>query len=100
MSSNIDIKTLDGNSIIDGSFGDLYIRNIAENFNNLNIVIENSDALLKLPNAINYNLYFKGNHSKFNNERTNSKTIKHDPNNGKTNKTIIINAKYSNVVAE
>ncbi|WP_452224225.1 hypothetical protein [Lacinutrix chionoecetis] len=100
VSSNIDIGNLSGNSVIDGSFGDLYIQNILEDFNNLNIVLENSDALLNLPNAINYNLYFKGNHSKFNKENTNNKTIKHYPNSGKSNKTIVINAKYSNVIAE
>ena len=100
VSSNIDIENLSGNSVIDGSFGDLYIQNIIEDFNNLNIVLENSDALLNLPKAINFNLYFKGNHSKFNKEKTNNKTIKHFPNNGKTNKTIVINAKYSNVIAE
>ncbi|AEG99990.1 hypothetical protein [Lacinutrix sp. 5H-3-7-4] len=100
VSSNIDIETLNGNSIIDGSFGDLYIRNIAHSFSNLNIVLENSDALLKLPTAINYNLYFKGNHSKFNKQRTNNTTIKHNPNGGDTTKTIVINAKYSNIVAE
>ncbi|WP_299888525.1 hypothetical protein [uncultured Lacinutrix sp.] len=100
ISSNIDIVTLGGNSIIDGSFGDLYVQNISENFNNLNIVLENSDALLKLPNAIDYNLYFKGSHSKFNSERVNNKTIKNYPKNNNRNRTIIINAKYSNVVAE
>ena len=100
VSSNIDIETLGGNSIIDGSFGDLYVSNISENFNNLNIVLENSDALLKLPKAIDYNLYFKGNHSKFNKVRVSNKTIKNHPKNSNTNKTIVINAKYSNVIAE
>ncbi len=100
VSSNIDIENLSGNSVIDGSFGDLYVQNITEDFNNLNIVLENSDALLNLPKAINYNLYFKGNQSKFNKEKTNSKTIKHNPNNEASNKTIVINAKYSNVIAE
>jgi hypothetical protein len=100
VSSNIDIENLSGNSLIDGSFGDLYVENILEDFNNLNIVLENSDAVLKLPKMVDFNLYFKGNHSKFNKEKTNNKTVKHYPNNSNTNKTIVINAKYSNVIAE
>ncbi|WP_156112384.1 hypothetical protein [Lacinutrix jangbogonensis] len=100
VSSNVDIENLCGNSVIDGSFGDLYVQNILDNFNNLNIFLENSDALLSLPKTINYNLYFKGNHSKLNKKTTNSKTIKHTPNDGNSNKTIVINAKYSNVIAE
>lgn len=100
VSSNIDIENLSGNSLIDGSFGDLLIQNISEDFNNLNIVLENSDALLNLPKGVNYNLYFKGNQSQFNKEKTNNKTIKHNPNNDNSNKTIVINAKFSNVIAE
>ncbi|MGB1211410.1 MAG: hypothetical protein ACPG41_08305 [Lacinutrix venerupis] len=100
VSSNIDVKNLSGNSLIDGSFGDLYVENILEDFNNLNIVLENSDALLNLPKTIDYNLYFKGNHSKFNKQQTNNKTVKHNPNNSNSSKTIVINAKYSNVIAE
>jgi len=59
ISSNIDVNNLTGNAIIDGSFGDLVIHNIANSFNNLNIILENSDASIKLPKT-NYDLLFKG----------------------------------------
>ncbi len=95
-SSNINIDYLSGKSIIDGSFGDLTIHNILESFNNLNIVLENSDAHIKLPKS-DFDLVFKGNRSKFNGERTDKKTIKNYPNNTTTNKSILINAKYSSV---
>lgn len=95
-SSNINIEYLAGNSIIDGSFGDLTIHNILDSFSNLNVVLENSDAHIKLPKS-NYDLVFKGDRSKFNGERTDKKTIKNYPNNTTTNKTILVNAKFSNV---
>ncbi len=100
VSSNIKIDNLSGNTLIDGSFGDLSIKNIAENFNNLNIVLENSEALLNLPKT-DFNLFFKGNRSKFNDEVISNKTIKNYPNNNSsTNKTIVINAKFSNVITQ
>jgi hypothetical protein len=99
VSSNIDIDNLTGNAIIDGSFGDLAIHNVSESFNNLNIILENSDATIKLPKT-DYDLLFKGDRSNFNNERVNKKAIKNYPENGSTNKTILVNAKYSNVVMQ
>ena len=39
-SSNINIETLSDTGIIDGSFGDLTISNLAETFKNLNLVLE------------------------------------------------------------
>ncbi len=99
VSSDVNIDHLGGNTIIDGSFGELVIQEILPSFNNLNIVLENSDAILKLPKT-NFNLFFKGNQSLFNNENTSNKTIKNHPNNTNSNKTIVINAKYSSVITE
>ena len=100
VSSDIEVNNLSGNSVINGSFGDLVINTIASDFNNLNIVLENSEAKLKLPNT-DYNLYFNGNRSKFNNVSASNKTINNYPNNNNsTSKTIIINAKFSNVIAK
>ncbi|MFD1064112.1 hypothetical protein ACFQ1Q_12715 [Winogradskyella litorisediminis] len=90
-SSNIGIDNLSGNNIIDGSFGELTISNILDTFNNLNIVLENSDAWVKLPN-VDYSLMFRGERSKYNNEVIKTKTV-----NGTSGKSIIINAKYSTV---
>lgn len=91
-SSNINIDYLSGNSIIDGSFGELTIHKILDSFNNLNLVLENSEAWVKIP-SVEYSLMFNGDRSKFNNEYKKVKTI----NGNNTNKSIIINAKYSNV---
>lgn len=98
-SSNVNIRNIMSNAIIDGSFGDLVIGNISDSFKNINLVIENSDAILKLPKG-DYSLFYKGTRSIFNNESTSSKTINNYPNNSDINKTIVINAKYSNVVAQ
>ncbi|MBT8265866.1 MAG: hypothetical protein KJP20_04920 [Bacteroidia bacterium] len=99
-SSNVSIERLNGNAIINGSFGDLTIRNISERFNNLNIILENSDALINLPKS-NFNLVFKGNRSRFNNESTTSKNIKNYPSGSTTNyPTILVNAKFSNIIAQ
>ena len=96
-SSNVNLQNVSSNAIIDGSFGDLVIGNISNSFKNINLVLENSDANLKLPNS-DYSLFYKGTRSIFNNENTSSKTINNDSND--SNKTIVINAKYSNIVAQ
>ena len=96
-SSNIIVDKLSGNAIIDGSFGDLVISEITEDFSNLNIVLENSDAFITLPKT-DYNVYFKGHRSKLNNKTTTQKTIE-SPLNGKPSKrSIVLNAKYSNLI--
>ena len=97
-SSNINIETLTDTGIIDGSFGDLTISNLSESFKNLNLVLENSDALINLPQQINYSLYFKGNRSKFNNKPTSQKTIRNYHEGESSNRNIIVNDKFSNVI--
>ncbi|MDG1714134.1 hypothetical protein [Lacinutrix sp.] len=100
VSSTIGLDYIKGNTIIDGSFGELTIHNILPTFNNLNIVLENSDAMLKLPKNVDYKLFFKGNRSQFNNKTVSNKKIDNFPNSTSSNNTIVINAKYSNVIAE
>ncbi|WP_299114732.1 hypothetical protein [uncultured Winogradskyella sp.] len=90
-SSKVNVDYLSGNNIIDGSFDELTIHNILDTFNNLNIILENSDAWVKLPN-VDYSLMFRGERSKFNDEITKSKTV-----NGSSGKTIVLNAKYSTI---
>ncbi len=96
-SSNIILDKLSGNAIIDGSFGDLIISEISDEFSNLNIVLENSDAYITLPKS-NYSVYFKGNRSKLNNKNTTQKTIESPLNGNTSNRSIVLNAKYSDVV--
>ena len=97
-SSNINIESLTDTGIIDGSFGDLTISNLSETFKNLNLVLENSDALVNLPNNIDYSMYFKGNRSKFNNKPTTQKTIRNYPDGQSSDRNIIVNAKFSNLI--
>ena len=97
-SSDMHIDMLTGTAIIDGSFGDLSISKISETFTNLNINLDNSEAILKLPSStVDYSMYFKGNRSRLNDELTTQQTINNHPNTKKSGKMIVINAKFSNV---
>ncbi|MBD0832692.1 DUF4097 family beta strand repeat-containing protein [Aestuariibaculum sediminum] len=97
-SSNVIIENLEGNAIINGSIGDLKILNIGNEFSNLNVVLQNSDATIVLP-KVAYKLQYTGNHSRF------SHPEKEDKNNVSTfstgslssGKNIIVNAKYSTI---
>ncbi|WP_179005884.1 hypothetical protein [Winogradskyella forsetii] len=97
-SSNITIENLNDTAIIDGSFGDLTISNLSASFKNLNLVLENSDALINLPKDVDYTLYFKGNRSKYNNKVTGQKTIRNYPDGQSSSRNIMVNAKFSNVI--
>lgn len=97
-SSNVTLGNLNATAIIDGSFGDLTISNLGDTFKNLNLVLENSDALINLPKAIDFTLYFKGNRSKYNNKATTQKTIRNYPEGESSNRNIVVNAKFSNVI--
>ncbi|GAB4156642.1 MAG: hypothetical protein Tsb0033_07480 [Winogradskyella sp.] len=97
-SSNINIETLTETGIIDGSFGDLTISNLTATFKNLNLVLENSDAFVNLPQNVDYSMYFKGSRSKFNNKVTSQKTIRNYPEGQSSDRSIVVNAKFSNVI--
>lgn len=99
-SSNINIENLTDTGIIDGSFGDLTIAKLASTFKNLNLVLENSDALISLPNGLYYTLYFNGNRSMFNNKSVKQKTIRNYPDGQSSNRTIVVNAKFSDIVID
>ena len=99
-SSNIDINSLSGNAIIDGSFGELSINTIQPTFSNLNIVLENSEAFVVLPKA-DYNLQYKGSRSKLKhpkNKTTSASSF--SVGDMMSGKTIVINAKFSEVTMQ
>jgi hypothetical protein len=100
-SSNIGIDKLSGNAVLSGSFGDLVIHNVSENFNNLNITLDNSDAAIKLPLG-DFNLQYQGKQSQLqhpkNKEGQNVSSFRLGSLNSA--KTIAINARYSKVVME
>ncbi|RSK40535.1 cell envelope integrity protein TolA [Mangrovimonas spongiae] len=100
-SSNIDLGTIKGNAIIDGSFGDLNIGNIDSGFNNINITLENSDALLRLPET-DFNLQYKGMHSRLLHPQNsnNDNVASFSTGNLSSYKTIVVNAKFSEVIMQ
>ncbi|MEZ4780877.1 MAG: hypothetical protein R2816_04650 [Flavobacteriaceae bacterium] len=100
-SSDINIDYLKGNSVINGSFGNLVIHNIMDTFNNLNIVLENSDAHIKLPKS-EYSLQYQGSRSHLKHPKKTDKdnTSSFTTGNLSSGKTIVINAKYSTIVMQ
>ena len=100
-SSNVEIQNLLGNAIIDGSIGDLKILKIDDAFNNLNVILQNSDAVITLP-KVNHNLQYKGTRTRFKHPEkpTDNNLSSFTTNNPETNKTIVVNAKYSNVTMQ
>ncbi|MCF6308156.1 MAG: hypothetical protein L3J09_09390 [Flavobacteriaceae bacterium] len=59
VSSNVLIGFIEKSAILSGSIGDLKINKISDNFSNLDIVLENTDAVIKLPNS-SYSFYYNG----------------------------------------
>ena len=100
-SSNIDIDKLSGSAIIDGNIGDLNISKIEDSFSNLNIILQNSNAFIKLP-SVDANVQYKGSYSKFShpNQSTKNQSSSSFSKSGSSGTSIIINAKYSNVEME
>ncbi|MBJ7879274.1 hypothetical protein [Gelidibacter salicanalis] len=99
-SSNISMNTISGNAIIEGSFGTLEINKIADTFTNLNISLENSDALLVLPKT-DFNLYYKGSRSKLKHPKNKNATISSfSTGDVASGKSIVVNAKFSEVIMQ
>ncbi|AJR04924.1 hypothetical protein [Siansivirga zeaxanthinifaciens] len=98
-SSHITIDNIQSSAIINGSIGDLDIKNLEDSFTNLNIVLQNSNANISLPKT-DYNLQYVGSRSNF----THPKRKKSDNSNtfltgnSSSGKTILVNAKFSHVV--
>ncbi|MBP1841423.1 hypothetical protein [Formosa algae] len=100
-SSSIHLGNISGNTIINGSFGDLKINEIADSFQNLNIVLDNSDAVIKLPNTA-YSLQYNGKQSRFKHPKktTSENASTFSTGDLSSNKSIIVNAKFSKVLME
>ena len=100
-SSNIKIDNLKGNAIIDGSIGDLQILKIDDTFTNLNAIIRNTNAVIVLPKT-EYKLQFKGDRTKLTHPEKMLKDNNISFSSGDLNsgKSIVVNAKYSNVIME
>lgn len=107
-SSDVHIDNLAKEAVVIGSFGELSIGSVASSFENLDIILENTDAKLLLPET-DFSIYYNGNRSTFDypsildvSETTNGGTtiIKGYRGTKKNNKDIHISAKYSNIVLQ
>ncbi|WP_128755284.1 hypothetical protein [Aquimarina sediminis] len=105
-SSNIFIQQLDENGAISASFGVINIANLGESFSTLDLVVQNSDFKLNLPETA-FNLSYSGAQSIISlpktleiNTRKNfgNVFVNGFQNTRSTDKMITINAKYSEVV--
>lgn len=101
VSSNIEVENLFGSAIIDGNIGNVKIFNIDDNFISLNLILQNNDALIKLP-SVDYNLQYKGTRSHLTHPKQteNDYISKFSLGNLESGKNIVINAKYSNVTMQ
>ncbi|SFD03699.1 hypothetical protein [Algibacter pectinivorans] len=100
-SSEVDIESLTGSAIIDSNIGDVDIYNIEDSFNNLNIILQNSNAVIGLPKT-DYSMQYKGTHSRLAqpDQAVKSNTSNFSTGNPSTGKTILINAKYSDITMQ
>ena len=100
-SSNIDIEKLFNSAIIEGNIGDLKIMHIDDKFTNLNVILQNSNAVISLP-KVDHNVQYKGTSSRFSHPEKISKenTSNFSIGNLTNGKSIIVNAKYSNVIMQ
>ena len=107
-SADVKIGTLTGDAVINGSFGELLIEKMASTFSNLDVMLENTNALLKLPKNA-FTLYYNGQRSHFNYPSSlkvreikngNNIIVKGYNQNNNSNKIITISAKFSDVVIQ
>ena len=105
-SSDVNINSLNEEAFLSGSFGSLFVNNIGDNFETIDIVLENTDATLSLPKAA-FNLHYNGKKSRFKtptainittDTKSNSRTlVKGYFKTKNTGKSLTINASYSNI---
>ena len=104
-SSDVNINEITQNAMLSGSFGNLFISKIHPSFTSLDIVLENTDAAIDMPNAP-FDFLFLGKKSNLKRPQSlqvtsnngSSKTMLKGFHQSKTSgKTITISADYSNV---
>lgn len=108
ISSNVTIGNINNSAVLSGAIGDLQINSISKNFTDIHIVLENTDAVLKLPETA-HSFYYNGKKTRLEipipSNLKLSKSIVGDLiiqkgfNYSNTNdKSININASFSNVI--
>lgn len=105
-SSNVNILTVSKEAFLSGSFGNLFINEIANDFETVDITLENTDANLNLPSS-NFNFYYNGKKSRFmipsslkittNNKSDSRSLVKGYYGSNNSNRSVTINASYSNI---
>ena len=103
-SSNVVINTINKKAFLSGSFGELAIYNVSNNFELIDIDLENADAKIRMPDTA-FSFYFNGKKSPFsgpasleiNKNVNDGRVILNGFNKSKSTKSININASYSNV---
>ena len=107
-SSKVSVGTLGEKGIISGTFGNLLIHGIGENFKTLDIILENTDARIQLPKAA-FKLYYIGSNSEIKypasvkgteNQTQFNTIVRGYQESSNTNSEININAKYSDVTLQ
>ncbi|MDC8006258.1 hypothetical protein POV27_19550 [Aureisphaera galaxeae] len=105
-SSNVNVNAIVENAFLSGSFGSLYIKEIDPSFKSVDIVLENTDALLDLPNS-SFSFQYTGKKSRFEspnsieitskNKNTSHTMLKGYKGAQGSPRSLTINASYSNV---
>ncbi|MCV6628307.1 MAG: DUF4097 domain-containing protein [Flavobacteriaceae bacterium] len=105
--ADITIGELKYKALINGNFGNLNIQNTASSFKSIDVFVDNTDARIRLPKSVAYQVYLNGmdseiaypEHLKV--ETTNSfqnTLVKGYNKSSQTDKTVNITARYSQVV--
>ncbi|MCH9661803.1 MAG: DUF4097 domain-containing protein, partial [Bacteroidetes bacterium] len=105
-SSNVNINRISDEALLSGSFGNLFINDIGDGFRNVDIVLENTDATVNLPDSA-FTFYYNGKRSRFDspasleitssNKTTGRSVLRGFNKNKNSQKSVTINASYSNV---
>jgi len=106
-SSDVNINLLGGEAYLSGSFGNLFINKIADDFQVIDIVLENTDATLSMPGS-SFDFYYNGKKSRFTapadieittkNKSDSRSLLKGFHKSKNSNRSLTINASYSNIL--
>ncbi|MBV1923945.1 MAG: hypothetical protein KUG68_07965 [Flavobacteriaceae bacterium] len=106
--SNVKINVLEENGFLSGSFGTLFINKVSNDFEAVDIVLENTDATIKIPSTA-FSFHYNGKKSNLNatssleldkttnGDRVLEKGYNNSPN---SDKLFTIHATYSNVMTK
>jgi len=94
ISSNVLVDLVENSAVLSGSISHLQINKIADNFSSLNIILENTEAVISLPKT-EFSFIMNGTYS----ELKNPKSITLSKNSA-LSKSIAVNASYSSITVK